>query len=130
MPNLQNKPILSRHVWVIYLLSFLLLGVVWYFQWILGFILTVLLAASFYYSVRTERTLLNETEKYISTMSHRIKKVGEEALLEMPLGIILYNEDYQIEWANPYMNQFSDEDDSLIGESLNKLSEDIIPMVK
>ncbi|MBP2078623.1 DHH family phosphoesterase [Oceanobacillus polygoni] len=131
MPNLQNKPILSRHVWVIYVLSFLLLGVVWYFQWILALILTVVLAASFYYSVRTERAILNETEKYISSLSHRIKKVGEEALLEMPLGIILYNEDYQIEWANPYMKQFSDEEEeSLVGDSLNKLSEDIIPMIK
>jgi len=130
MPDLQKKPTLSSHLWVIYVLSLILLGVIWYFQWILGLIMTVVLAASFYYSIRTERALLYEAEQYISTISHRVKKVGEEALLEMPFGIILYNEDYQIEWANPYMNKFSQEDDSLVGDSLNKLSENLIPMIK
>lgn len=130
MPDLQKKPTLSRHLWVIYLLSLILLGVIWYFQWMLGLIMTVVLAASFYYSIRTERMLLEEAEQYISTISHRIKKVGEEALLEMPLGIVLYNEDYHIEWTNPYMNKFSEEHDSLVGDSLNKLSENLIPMIK
>ena len=31
-----------------------------------------------------------------------MKKVGEEALLELPIGIILINEKNGIEWANPY----------------------------
>ncbi|WP_087973897.1 DHH family phosphoesterase [Oceanobacillus rekensis] len=130
MPDIQKKPTLSSHLWVIYLLSLILLGVIWYFQWILGLIMTVVLAVSFYYSIRTERALLQEAEQYISTISHRIKKVGEEALLEMPFGIILYNEDYNIEWANPYMNKFNEENESLVGNSLNKLSENLIPMIK
>ena len=71
---------------------------------------------------------MDQTEAYISSLSHRIKRVGEEALLEMPFGIILYNDHYKIDWANPYMNQYSEE--SLVGESLNVLSEDIIPMIK
>ncbi|GAB3053878.1 DHH family phosphoesterase [Virgibacillus ainsalahensis] len=130
MPDLHKKPTLSSHLWIIYLLSIILLVVIWYFQWRLGLIMTLFLAASFYYSIRTERTLLNETERYISTLSHRIKKVGEEALLEMPFGIILYNEDFTIEWANPYMNKFSKEDSSLVGDSLNILSEELIPKIK
>lgn len=129
MPNLQKKPALSSHLWVIYVLSVILLAVIWYFQWVLGLIMTLFLVVSFYYSVRTERTLLHETEQYISTLSHRVKKVGEEALLEMPFGIILYNEDYLVEWANPYMNQFAEGDDSLAGDSLNQLSEDLIPAI-
>ncbi|WP_100011680.1 DHH family phosphoesterase [Lentibacillus sediminis] len=129
MPNLQKKPALSSHLWVIYVLSLILLAVIWYFQWVLGLIMTLFLVVSFYYSVRTERTLLHETEQYISTLSHRVKKVGEEALLEMPFGIILYNEDYLVEWANPYMNKFAEGDDSLVGDSLNQLSEALIPAI-
>ncbi|MGP4107826.1 DHH family phosphoesterase [Virgibacillus sp. L01] len=129
MNDLKNKPILSSHLWVIYLVSIILLGFIWYFQWMLGIIMTVLLAGSFYYSIRTERTLQNETEEYIATLSHRIKRVGEEALLEMPIGIILYNEDYFIEWANPYMNRFADED-TLVGKSVNTLSDDLISRIK
>ncbi|MFC2948744.1 DHH family phosphoesterase [Virgibacillus sediminis] len=130
MPDLQKKPTLSSHLWIIYLLAIILLGVIWYFQWMLGIIMTLLLAASIYYSIRTERMLLNETEEYISTLSHRIKKVGEEALLEMPIGIILYNDNFTIEWANPYMNKFAEEEDTLVGESLNVLSEELIPNIR
>src|SRR5690625_4421175 len=129
MSDLQKKPTFSSHVWIIYLLSIILLGFIWYYQWVLGIIMTVLLVASFYYSVRTEKTIMNETEKYISTLSHRIKKVGEEALLEMPIGIVLFSKDYNVEWTNPYMNQFGEEN-TLVGKSLNILSEDLIPQIK
>ncbi|MFD2627358.1 DHH family phosphoesterase [Oceanobacillus kapialis] len=128
MPDGKKNPLLSSHLWIIYLLSIVLLVVIWYFQWVLGLIMTLLLGASFYYSIRTERTLQDEAEQYITTLSYRIKRVGEEALLEMPFGIILYNEDYTIEWANPYMNQFAE--DTLVGDSLQQLSEDLIPMIK
>lgn len=130
MPDLQRKPTLSRHVWISYLLSIILLGFIWYFQWNIGLVMTLFLAASFYYSIRTERTLLNEAEEYISTLSHRVKKVGEEALLEMPIGIVLYSDDYKIEWANSYINELSAEDDPIVGDSLDNLSDKLIPMIK
>ena len=129
MPDYQKK-LFSSHLWAVYILAVVLLCVTWYFQWKIGLIMTVLVAASLYYTFYRERKLLEETEAYISTISHRIKKVGDEALLEMPLGIILYNEDYKIEWANPYLNKFSDDDDSIVGQSLNILSEVLIPMIK
>lgn len=43
-----------------------------------------------------------QTEKYIETLSYRMKKVGEEALLELPIGIILLNDKQLIEWVNPF----------------------------
>lgn len=129
MSDKQKQPTFSRHLWIIYLFSVILLGFIWYYQWILGIIMTLLLAASFYYSIRREKTLITETENYIATLSHRIKKVGEEALLEMPIGIVLYSEDYQVEWANPYMNQFV-EDDTLVGNSLSVLSDELITQIK
>ncbi|WP_010094659.1 DHH family phosphoesterase [Ornithinibacillus scapharcae] len=129
MSEMKKRPKLSNHLWLIYAVSVILLGLIWYFEWILGIIMTVLLVLSFYYTIQIERRINDETEQYISTLSYRVKKVGEEALLEMPIGIILYSEDYNVEWANPYMNQFG-EDDSIVGESLNAISEDLIPMIK
>lgn len=128
MPNLQKKPTLSRHLWVIYLLSIVLLGVIWYYQWMLGIIMTLFMLVSFYYSIRTEKTIIDETERYITTLSHRLKKVGEEALLEMPIGIVLFSENYQIEWTNTYMNDLS-EGESLLGKPLDSISDDLIPIV-
>src|SRR5690625_7652416 len=90
--------------------------------------MTLFMAVSFYYSIRTEKTIIEETERYITTLSHRLKKVGEEALLEMPIGIILFSEDYHIEWTNSYMGKFS-EGESLIGKPLDHISDDLIPIV-
>lgn len=129
MPKFFKKPKISKHLWFVYGLSVLLLGFIFYFQWILGVVMLILLGFSIYYSVRTEQYIINETEEYISTLSYRVKKVGEEALLEMPIGIILYSEDYKVEWANPFINQYSEED-TLVGKSLNALSADLIPKIK
>ncbi|GEN53150.1 DHH family phosphoesterase [Halobacillus faecis] len=129
MPNFFKKPTMSGHLWIIYLISLILLGFIWYYQWMLGLMMTLFLAASIFYSVRTEQNMINETEEYISTLSYRVKKVGEEALLEMPIGIVLYSENYTIEWANPYMNKFTEED-TIVGESLKRLSDHLIPCVK
>ncbi|MFD1019432.1 DHH family phosphoesterase [Thalassobacillus hwangdonensis] len=129
MANHVHKPKISSHFWIIYAISIVLLVFIWYYQWMLGLTMTLLLAASIYYTIRTERHLINETEEYISTLSYRVKKVGEEALLEMPIGIVLFNDNYKIEWTNPFMNDFS-EDDTLVGESLNELSEELIKHIK
>lgn len=91
--------------------------------------MTVLLMVSFYYTIQRERKLSDEAEQYIATLSYRVKKVGEEALLEMPIGIILFSEDYTVEWTNQYMNQFTEED-TIVGQSLNVISEELIPMIK
>lgn len=63
-----------------------------------------------------------ETEKHIESLSYRMKKVGEEALLELPIAIILVNEKNVIEWANPYAVGIF-EKETLIGEELFQLSE-------
>ncbi|MFQ3546670.1 DHH family phosphoesterase [Halobacillus rhizosphaerae] len=129
MPNFFKKPTMSGHLWIIYLISLVLLGFIWYYQWMLGLMMTLFLAGSIFYSVRTEQNMINETEEYISTLSYRVKKVGEEALLEMPIGIILFSDTFTVEWANPYMNKFS-KTDSIVGKSLKVLSEDLISQIK
>ncbi|ANU21845.1 DHH family phosphoesterase [Planococcus donghaensis] len=97
-------------------------------EWAAG-IFTLLFVLAFTATWVTEKKVYEATEKHIETLSYRMKKVGEEALLEMPIGILLVNEQYDIEWANPYMTSTL-EYDTLIGESLYTLSEDFHPLVK
>ncbi|MGM8366677.1 DHH family phosphoesterase [Virgibacillus sp. W0181] len=129
MSNVTNKRMLGGHLVIIYLLSIILVIAIWYYEWLIGLIMAVLLAVSIYYSIQREKKLQEQTETYIATLSYRVKKVGEEALLEMPIGIILYNDEFQIEWSNPYMNQFG-ENQSLAGKSLENLSEKLVPAIK
>jgi c-di-AMP phosphodiesterase-like protein len=70
-----------------------------------------------------------ETEKHIESLSYRLKKVGEEALLELPIAIILFNEKQTIEWANPYAVNIFDKE-TLIGEELFQLSETFQSVIK
>ncbi|WP_027964563.1 DHH family phosphoesterase [Halalkalibacillus halophilus] len=122
--------IVNKNMWLLYSLAVVLTAIVIYYQWIIGLILTAFLGLLIYLSIKTEEKLKKRTEQYISTLSHRVKKVGEEALLEMPFGIVLFNEDHQIEWANPYMNEYMRDDETLIGEPLNKLSEELTTAIK
>ncbi len=91
-----------------------------------GFILYLLFA---YLLLKRDRWYRKEVEEYISVLSYRLKKVGEEALLEMPIGILLINDDYDIEWANPYMASCFKEE-SLVGRSLYDVADDLIPLLK
>lgn len=128
VPESRNKQLFNSHLTYLYLLAVILLGIIFYFEWAVGLLMSFFVIASFYYSVRKEKMLYNETETYITNLSHRLEKVGKEVLLEMPIGIILYNDDYEVEWSNSYMNQFGT-DNKLIGASLDVLSEKLIPLI-
>src|SRR5690625_1808242 len=106
-----------------------MVGIMFYFQWIIATVLLILWTLSLYMTVHRELAFYQDVKSYITTLSHRIKRVGEEALLEMPIGILLFDENYHIEWSNPYMNQFS-ESGSLVGESLSALSEELVTYIE
>ncbi|KMY33572.1 hypothetical protein ACZ11_00340 [Lysinibacillus xylanilyticus] len=81
------------------------------------------------YTWKVEKITFEETEKHIESISFRMKKVGEEALLEMPIGILLVNDQYEIEWSNPYMQGVLNMD-NLVGEGIVNISDDIYVLMK
>jgi cyclic-di-AMP phosphodiesterase len=129
MPKFLLKRWHGYPVIALFVTSVVLVSIITYFQWMIGMAGFLLLGGLFYYAMRAEASFQEELGDYISTLSHRLKKVGEEALMEMPIGIILYDEDFKIEWANPYMGALIEEE-SFIGHSLNHVSEELIPYLK
>lgn len=95
--------------------------------WI-GLFFTVAFMLAIGIAWKAEETTYQDVEKHIETLSYRMKKVGEEALLELPIGIILTNDKHTVEWANPYVVQIF-ERDSLIGEELFSLSDQFQAMI-
>lgn len=89
----------------------------------------IVIAIGLVYAWRIEKITFQKTEKHIESLSFRMKKVGAEALLEMPIGILLVNDKFVIEWANPYMTQIIDEE-SLIGQEMFIISEDLYSLTK
>lgn len=71
-----------------------------------------------------------QAETYIEALTCRIKKAGEEAFQEMPVGVVLYDEAYQIEWFNRFMAELTAERPNLISKPLSELSDQLIPMIK
>lgn len=96
---------------------------------LVGLLFALLVIGVSIYAWILEQRVYQETEKHIETLSYRLKKVGEEALLEMPIGIILINDQYIIEWANPYMTQKLPFD-TIIGEELLSISKDFQQLIK
>src|SRR5699024_2744859 len=85
--------------------------------------------ALYFYALKSEKANDVEYKNYVKQLSYRVSKAGEEAFNEMPIGIILYDESFKIEWVNPYMYQF-DDGESVVGDSLNIYSDQLIPKIK
>jgi cyclic-di-AMP phosphodiesterase len=79
--------------------------------------------------IHIDRRQREEMEEYISNLSYRVKRVGEEALMEMPIGIMLINDEFNIEWTNPFLSSCFGED-TLVGRSLYDVADVLIPLIK
>ena len=113
----------------VYFLALLCSILLLMYSWLIGVIGLIILIALSLWGMKVHKAFQQDLEKYVSTLSHRVKKVGDEALNAMPIGILLYNEDYQIEWMNPYIGELLG-GESFFGISLNHISEELIPVIK
>ncbi|MCM3006551.1 DHH family phosphoesterase [Priestia koreensis] len=129
MPVFTKKNIIRYPFYLLYGFAVLLVAIVAYHHWIIGVVGVILLIGALVLYIKLERLMSDELESYISMLSHRLKKVGEEALMEMPIGIMLFNDDYQIEWTNPFLASCFNED-TLVGRSLYDVAESLIPLIK
>lgn len=86
-------------------------------HWVIGIVGVLFIVGVAFLTVRNEQLYIEELEEYISTLSHRIKKSGEEVINKMPIGIILVNQEKTIEWHNPYIREMVDID-NLVGEKI------------
>ncbi|KYC67144.1 DHH family phosphoesterase [Heyndrickxia coagulans] len=129
MPSYYNKRLMRYPLYGLIAVSLILLGIIFFYHWWITAVGIVVLGALFYCAFYVEQRSNEEIERYISNLSYRVKRVGEEALMEMPIGIMLYNEDYIIEWTNPFMASCFNED-TLVGRSLYDVAEVLLPLIK
>jgi cyclic-di-AMP phosphodiesterase len=129
MSNFYKKQAYRYPIYALIGLSLIFIVIVSYFQWMMGLAGLLLLGFVIYYWLKSQQALDKEMEEYISTLSYRVKKVGEEALMEMPIGIMLINDDYGIEWTNSFLASCFNED-TLVGRSLYDIAEQLIPLIK
>ncbi|WP_018659061.1 DHH family phosphoesterase [Allofustis seminis] len=68
-----------------------------------GLFLVVLILAIVVTSHRFITTYLKRLNDYILDLSYRIKRGEQEAIIQMPIGILMYNNFGEIQWINPYL---------------------------
>ncbi|WP_251716338.1 DHH family phosphoesterase [Lactobacillus agrestimuris] len=68
--------------------------------------------------------LADNANNFAVNLSYRIKRSEQEALIKMPLGILLYDSDHQIQWVNPYLQLYLKSDD-LIGHTIKSVDPDL-----
>ena len=88
-------------------------------------VLLGLVIASFY----TLETITRNTNKYIKHLSYRIKRGEQEALVRMPMGILMFDKDLNIEWLNPFLSQYFD-DDEVLGQNLGDVDSELAEIIR
>ncbi|MFB4163622.1 DHH family phosphoesterase [Alteribacillus sp. JSM 102045] len=128
MPRFLMRRWHGYHVVALFLVAALFIGFLTFYQWEFGLLGFFLLGVLVIYINQARKSFERDLEKYISTLTHRVNKAGKEAVTELPIGIILYNEEYEVQWANPFMMNFLPRE--FLGKSLDNIAEDLIPAVK
>ncbi|WP_053368606.1 DHH family phosphoesterase [Bacillus sp. FJAT-27245] len=129
MPSFLEKRSIRYPFYGLLGLTAVLLGILARYHMAISIAGYVLAGAALYYLVQIDRRQRKEMEEYISTLSYRVKKVGEEALMEMPIGIMLINDDLCIQWTNPFLASCFDEE-TLVGRSLYDVAESLVPLIR
>ena len=120
MPNFISKRWHGYHAYIalfIMLVFTLMLGFFSMLLCMIGAVLTVGLAV---YLFMAERAFRKEFKEYVNTLSYRFKKSGTDVVQELPFGIVLYQENFEIEWHNPFFAKLF-EAEHLQGEVITRL---------
>lgn len=100
-----------------FLLMIVLVIVLAVYEWKIAVVALFLCGAVAYYTLIAEKAFQKDLNIYVATLSHRVKRASNEVIHELPIGILLFNEEKSIEWHNPFVAKMT-ERESLIGSSL------------
>ncbi len=90
----------------------------------IGAVVTALLFGLHLYEERRAR---RAWETYVAGISMQVEETGQDALTNMPIGILLYDEETLVTWFNDPMRDIFD--DVAMGQTLNELDPLFIEMV-
>lgn len=68
--------------------------------------------------------LAGNANNFAANLSYRIKRSEQEAMIKMPLGILLYDSDHHIQWVNPYLQMYLDDED-ILGRSISSVDPEL-----
>ncbi|KRN28624.1 hypothetical protein IV38_GL000825 [Lactobacillus selangorensis] len=93
---------------------------------LLLFILFIGLLGTVFYGLET---ISRNTSAYVSDLSYRIKRGEQEALVKMPIGILMYNDKGEIQWTNPYLQGYLGNKE-VIGKKISEVDPELAQLVE
>lgn len=75
--------------------------------------------------LRFTNHLTEDLEVYISNLSYRIKRGEQEALIRLPIGVVILNEDKEIEWTSPYLQANAQDNETMVGRKVTAVFDGI-----
>ncbi|KMK77931.1 DHH family phosphoesterase [Alkalihalobacillus pseudalcaliphilus] len=128
MPKFLIRHLSGYHVIGLFIFTLLLVVLITYFHWQVGIAAFIGFLAFAFFTWRVRSAFKKQFEEYVSTLSYRVQKAGEEAVLHIPIGMLLYNEHLSVQWMNPFMNKvFSKES---LGEDLQSIHDKLFEMME
>ena len=106
--ELFKQPAVRWNFIYILILTILSLALGFYINWLLGIAILVVALFGSQFSISRLRTIVVDAHEYLADLTYRVEQGQQEALLEMPLGMILMNKQGEIQWINPYMAKYFD----------------------
>ena len=106
--ELFKQPAVRWNFIYILILTILSLALGFYINWLLGIAILVVALFGSQFSISRLRTIVVDAHEYLADLTYRVEQGQQEALLEMPLGMILMNKLGEIQWINPYMAKYFD----------------------
>ncbi len=94
-----------------------------------GLIWIIVVIIGLVYSVQALKEVNEDVQEYLSGLGYRISRSEQEALIRMPIGIILLNESEKIDWINPYMQAYLNKRD-VLGLTLDELDTQLASSIK
>lgn len=93
---------------VCYIMLLTIIGLILGFMdnWVIGLIVLIISVTGGAISIRRLRKLVVDAHEYLNELTYKVQRGQQEALLEMPMGMIMLNKRHEVEWINPYMARY------------------------
>lgn len=124
-----KHPAVRWNVCYLLLLTILSLCFAFTLNWVVGIIVFVIALGGGVTSVKQLRRLVIDANEYLNHLVYQIKQGQQEALLEMPVGLIMLNQRQEVEWINPYMARYFPLK-RVVGKSLAEVDEELAQLVQ
>lgn len=116
---------------VCYIIILTVIGLVlgFTYNWIIGIIVLIIAVIGGAVSLQRLKKIVVDAHEYLNELTYKVQRGQQEALLEMPIGIIMLNKGHEVEWINPYMARYFNLE-IVVGKPITDVDADLAELIE